>query len=132
RSRPSLRSRPAAVLDFSALGECCRLASLSFSGLRPPRDLHSFPTRRSSDLLCSCRRDLDSRSLWGGRRSSLGRSGTHRGQLALRSEEHTSELQSRRELVCRLLLEKKKSYELPVALLRDESVLVKSRRQQHI
>src|SRR5690349_22193220 len=31
------------------------------------------------------------------------------GRLAfLRSEEHTSELQSRRDLVCRLLLEKKK------------------------
>src|SRR3712207_7961467 len=29
-------------------------------------------------------------------------------QLALRSEEHTSELQSRQYLVCRLLLEKKK------------------------
>src|SRR5690349_22896457 len=27
-----------------------------------------------------------------------------------RSEEHTSELQSRRDLVCRLLLEKKKNY----------------------
>src|SRR5438874_7654977 len=35
--------------------------------------------------------------------------------LSLRSEEHTSELQSRRELVCRLLLEKKKNndYERP-------------------
>src|SRR3712207_8743503 len=33
----------------------------------------------------------------------------HRGVLAgLRSEEHTSELQSRQYLVCRLLLEKKK------------------------
>ena len=29
-------------------------------------------------------------------------------QLSKRSEEHTSELQSRRNLVCRLLLEKKK------------------------
>src|SRR5438874_10651077 len=29
-------------------------------------------------------------------------------RLAARSEEHTSELQSRRDLVCRLLLEKKK------------------------
>src|SRR5204862_1075353 len=29
-------------------------------------------------------------------------------QRGLRSEEHTSELQSRRDLVCRLLLEKKK------------------------
>src|SRR5204863_7771035 len=30
---------------------------------------------------------------------------------AARSEEHTSELQSRRDLVCRLLLEKKKNHE---------------------
>src|SRR6266576_5988108 len=32
-----------------------------------------------------------------------------------RSEEHTSELQSRRDLVCRLLLEKKKNLEVPPA-----------------
>src|SRR5258707_2422155 len=32
-----------------------------------------------------------------------------RGRLTFRSEEHTSELQSRQYLVCRLLLEKKKS-----------------------
>src|SRR2546422_7515837 len=31
-------------------------------------------------------------------------------ELELRSEEHTSELQSRLHLVCRLLLEKKKKY----------------------
>src|SRR3712207_6985779 len=31
--------------------------------------------------------------------------------MANRSEEHTSELQSRQYLVCRLLLEKKKSYD---------------------
>src|SRR5438874_10508965 len=31
---------------------------------------------------------------------------------SMRSEEHTSELQSRRELVCRLLLEKKKLHSL--------------------
>src|SRR5690349_23694017 len=36
----------------------------------------------------------------------------HRSHLGLtRSEEHTSELQSRRDLVCRLLLEKKKELE---------------------
>src|SRR3712207_8620339 len=34
------------------------------------------------------------------------------GAAADRSEEHTSELQSRQYLVCRLLLEKKKNYEL--------------------
>src|SRR5690606_41614286 len=32
----------------------------------------------------------------------------HRGAAVARSEEHTSELQSRENLVCRLLLEKKK------------------------
>src|SRR5438874_7074981 len=38
-----------------------------------------------------------------------GASAAHSGHYAgIRSEEHTSELQSRRDLVCRLLLEKKK------------------------
>src|SRR3712207_7746979 len=36
---------------------------------------------------------------------------THARHLARRSEEHTSELQSRQYLVCRLLLEKKKKNE---------------------
>src|SRR3712207_8949723 len=35
---------------------------------------------------------------------------------ASRSEEHTSELQSRQYLVCRLLLEKKKQYQLTLIL----------------
>src|SRR6266576_7341376 len=39
---------------------------------------------------------------------SRGRPGT-----SARSEEHTSELQSRRDLVCRLLLEKKKYNSIP-------------------
>src|SRR3712207_7241789 len=38
---------------------------------------------------------------------SLLGGGLDRGTSALRSEEHTSELQSRQYLVCRLLLEKK-------------------------
>src|SRR5438874_3308063 len=33
--------------------------------------------------------------------------------MPTRSEEHTSELQSRRDLVCRLLLEKKKKNKIP-------------------
>src|SRR5207249_5665325 len=41
---------------------------------------------------------------------------------ALRSEEHTSELQSRFDLVCRLLLEKKKA--IHRAGVRDRAVLV--------
>src|SRR2546428_5234904 len=41
-----------------------------------------------------------------------------------RSEEHTSELQSRSDLVCRLLLEKKKKREMiSVTLAKDWSIL---------
>ena len=39
-------------------------------------------------------------------------------QIADRSEEHTSELQSRRNLVCRLLLEKKKTKHVQLHLIR--------------
>src|SRR3712207_7699701 len=41
--------------------------------------------------------------------SAPGRAGAWRRAYSGRSEEHTSELQSRQYLVCRLLLEKKKS-----------------------
>src|SRR3712207_8509004 len=42
-------------------------------------------------------------------------------QLARRSEEHTSELQSRQYLVCRLLLEKKKSQYCVRTVLEDDA-----------
>src|SRR3712207_7998117 len=48
------------------------------------------------------------------------RSGSRGTPVAGRSEEHTSELQSRQYLVCRLLLEKKK---LPVLLYQVRIVL---------
>src|SRR5256886_6059579 len=41
----------------------------------------------------------------------------HHGQGVLRSEEHTSELQSQSNLVCRLLLEKKKKKQMSVLML---------------
>src|SRR5689334_24613463 len=84
------------------------------------RDLHSFPTRRSSDL------GGDSSLYFLGWRprgpiavsaasmtlfSCLGLgAATGAGNAVVstaRSEEHTSELQSQFQLVCRLLLEKK-------------------------
>src|SRR5690625_6804099 len=65
------------------------------------RDLLSFPTRRSSDLTSRWR----SRSRWGG---VIGSMASAAWPERRRSEEHTSELQSRGHLVCRLLLEKKK------------------------
>src|SRR5205823_6806950 len=98
---------------------------------RAHRDLHSFPTRRSSDLT----REITLGSVSTRERSTKGRrtkrypgkSGTSRvtrrsfrcrterqqGRKCSisRSEEHTSELQSLAYLVCRLLLEKKKNTE---------------------
>src|SRR6266496_4754640 len=41
--------------------------------------------------------------------------GVHGRDFRVRSEEHTSELQSRRDLVCRLLLEKKKKKKQPIS-----------------
>src|SRR5690606_40859791 len=49
---------------------------------------------------------------WGRRGGSAGEAGR---ALTHRSEEHTSELQSRENLVCRLLLEKKERAPLPEA-----------------
>src|SRR5438874_3901637 len=48
-----------------------------------------------------------------------------------RSEEHTSELQSRRDLVCRLLLEKKKTLAL-CALSGEGSTSIEGYRPTHI
>src|SRR5699024_12613258 len=83
---------------------------------RPPRHLHSFPTRRSSDL--RARGSRAARNAPGPGPGWRSRSpatipGRSPDPIAAhwcrsRSEEHTSELQSRFDLVCRLLLEKKK------------------------
>src|SRR5690606_41076211 len=88
-----------------------------------------FPTRRSSDLYGRARRPLHRRwPLWRRSQGNRRRRPCHRGErqsqsrprrrgfrregrglgAADRSEEHTSELQSRENIVCRLLLEKKK------------------------
>src|SRR5438445_13811800 len=85
-----------------------------FSCSADPPALHSFPTRRSSDL-------FRLRFFFGGTQNLfahlLGDVLRNRARVRLllgdaleldRSEEHTSELQSRQYLVCRLLLEKKK------------------------
>src|SRR5437762_9447098 len=73
--------------------------SFFFYSYGPHRDLHSFPTRRSSDLLQPGDLIVIGPALFEVRASAP----------APRSEEHTSELQSPMYLVCRLLLEKKKN-----------------------
>src|SRR5690606_41865352 len=96
-------------------------------------DLYSFPTRRSSDLIIWIRYSRRTPRIrrsskrystprftnvsvgwkdWNRICTSLGECGRRARYFATnpdrsRSEEHTSELQSRENLVCRLLLEKK-------------------------
>src|SRR5207248_9542752 len=91
------------------------------------RDLHSFPTRRSSDLNLETARQALERLFFHPKRYDLGRVGRYKINQRLkvnvpkdhtvltedRSEEHTSELQSPYDLVCRLLLEKKKNNQYP-------------------
>src|SRR5690606_39798138 len=106
--------------------------SFSCSHHRAHPDLHSFPTRRSSDLDAVVKNNVFRHQNW----MAIWRTGvgtSHHGTdfdgtnltienntiynprvtafmfhgSSSRSEEHTSELQSRENLVCRLLLEKK-------------------------
>src|SRR5205807_10655629 len=105
------------------------LSFFFFYSSADPRDLHSFPTRRSSDLWRfsatshkSCGNAATSRNFgawtiersnrpWIHIGSSLDSPAKSCSQCG-RSEEHTSELQSPCNLVCRLLLEKKKNKQL--------------------
>src|SRR5690606_40009880 len=87
---------------------CSRV--ICFLLLGPRRELASFPTRRSSDLAPDAQSPPPS-PVDPGRavRFSAGRSSAAASRSAplrrsARSEEHTSELQSRENLVCRLTL----------------------------
>src|SRR5699024_12531853 len=103
----------ASYTEFYPLSFTYHSASLILS---PPtfvtsRHPHSFPTRRSSDL----RSSWPNRSATPPHHAADRLRGVYRARARLlrryrreRSEEHTSELQSRFDLVCRLLLEKKK------------------------
>src|SRR5438067_8919096 len=85
---------------------------------RPPRStLFPYTTlfRSLRDGAARRRASLRARRARAAVAAQASRDRDHRGDLdrdprRLRSEEHTSELQSRFDLVCRLLLEKKKKY----------------------
>src|SRR5207249_10925388 len=68
------------------------------------RKFHRREQRRLHSIRCARRRTLKSAATTCAKATSTRRSTAS----SMRSEEHTSELQSRFDLVCRLLLEKKK------------------------
>src|SRR2546427_9629454 len=78
----------------------------SFGGMRPPVNPSmmkvTLPPALPRDPAISCRYSASSSSLSGS---------VSINEDELRSEEHTSELQSQSNLVCRLLLEKKKTHQ---------------------
>src|SRR2546428_6116223 len=77
----------------------------------PARDYRRYTTLEEGLDASSANSHLDgsgARARRELRRRRPLRTGAHAGSPHGRSEEHTSELQSRSDLVCRLLLEKKK------------------------
>src|SRR5690349_22834494 len=63
---------------------------------------------------------------------SMSRDVTEWRKAEQRSEEHTSELQSRRDLVCRLLLEKKKITIPPILPLSDTTSMYSKKSPRRI
>src|SRR5438874_4354705 len=98
------------MLSRSCYGRVVIIQVFFFFELRRPLKSTLFPSRRSSDLQDQGSEGVRRRLpvLRGGLRAAHLHQGQqdHRHRRE-RSEEHTSELQSRREIVCRLLLEKK-------------------------
>src|SRR2546430_12102418 len=98
---------------------------------RPPRStLFPYTTlfRSPAAPACSAARGRSGRRR-GGRRPPAPTPGSGRAPARHRSEEHTSELQSQSNLVCRLLLEKKKKPELDQPHLGVTSLRVESVRE---
>src|SRR2546430_9105174 len=101
----------------SAMAQICPFIFFFFFLMirRPPRST-LFPY---TTLFRSCHADLATRAARAGHRRS-----DRRRHGRARSEEHTSELQSQSNLVCRLLLEKKKQEVDPSPSLLDTRQLI--------
>src|SRR2546426_1813550 len=118
-------------LAYTCVWLCCFSLTASFFFFflmirRPPRStLFPYTTLFRSEgdyleltgcsVLCRCR-DRET--------SEQRRDGAHK----YRSEEHTSELQSPCNLVCRLLLEKKKKQGTTATIIRETSTKTKANR----
>src|SRR3712207_7577092 len=94
---------------------------------RPPRStLFPYTTLFRSHPPAP-RRDARARGAGAlGRPPSAAVAQRHQGARGRRSEEHTSELQSRQYLVCRLLLEKKKITRRPIFISLPTSISTNS------
>src|SRR3712207_8651356 len=86
---------------------------------RPPRStLFPYTTLFRSTKGRSAERARSSSEAWSTKLFAASARGSERAAAtSRRSEEHTSELQSRQYLVCRLLLEKKKTQSFPLTSL---------------
>src|SRR2546422_2811523 len=79
---------------------------------RPPRStLFPYTTLFRSVRTAACLAPGSAFEPWSIHETASGLARSCVLSIGIRSEEHTSELQSRLHLVCRLLLEKKKSWE---------------------
>src|SRR2546430_8147523 len=90
----SVRKDPVRRISSRVHGSICRLNRVFATTPETPQ-------RVAAPMTAACPRSRLRISLLQGR---------IQGRVASRSEEHTSELQSQSNLVCRLLLEKKKKY----------------------
>src|SRR5690606_41942814 len=120
------RSVPVSKLFFDTL-------MLVFDSSLDQLQLLTCPTRRSSDLYCApadnrgratVQVTTDDIHMLNGIRVIQQRIGKCRVEVKRRSEEHTSELQSRENLVCRLLLEKKNKIKITEHIYAIENLTV--------
>src|SRR5258707_7144116 len=105
------------ILSHTTISICVGLSIFFFLMIRRPPRSTLFPY---TTLFRSVVAGAAGQGLGGpvGQAAQLGQQGLARGAFG-RSEEHTSELQSRQYLVCRLLLEKKINDRLSIAQLID-------------
>src|SRR5690606_39812208 len=102
----ALTSRLPTALALLSLPDALPIYRRVLQRLRGGRQV----TELQEDLLVALRRGQELHQLRGLLRVLARLRHREEGAAPVRSEEHTSELQSRENIVCRLLLEKKKTY----------------------
>src|SRR6266536_5414304 len=100
---------PASLIQAWTMSKHFRPWNIDQTLLLPPNVRDFVPKDHVSRFIVGLvRESLDLKAIMGSYGSGLGQPPFDPRMMVSRSEEHTSELQSRVDLVCRLLLEKKK------------------------